>query len=149
MTIWFLLLPYQYQESFSTYFGLLQDIHDRMQQSRRRICHPFRVLFLCFRNCLIFSLAVWKWLHCLNELYVRFLCSIVRELVDKVTRIREEDTGEDSIGDKCSTLKEKLSALLKSLGRESAFASNLSVSTQLINEFLWFYLFNRFHKNCT
>lgn len=58
-----------------------------------------------------------------------FLCSIVRELVDKVTRIREEDTGEDSIGDKCSTLKEKLSALLKSLGRESAFASNLSLKS--------------------
>lgn len=67
-----------------------------------------------------------------NGSVFRFLCSNVRELVNKVSGIKSEGgAGDDAVIDLCSTLNEKLVAILKTIGRESVCASNVAAVSVL------------------
>jgi len=69
-----------------------------------------------------------------NLLY-RFLCGIVKELVDKLANAKiSEESGDDSIAGKCMVLNEKLSALLNTLDKEaSSSTSDLMASLELVS----------------
>lgn len=66
------------------------------------------------------------------NLLCRFLCGIVKELVDKLANTKiSEESGDDSIACKCMVLNEKLSALLNTLDKEAASTPDLMASVEL------------------